>query len=543
MLADSAGGPFSLFTLFGRLHPLVLHVPIGAVLALAVVELLTWFAGFEESRRPHGMLAWLAAVSAWISVSTGLVMHANGTYDPDDALPHRNLAIACSIMITLAAFANCRSNYGKRAGMLWIYRILLFAGIAAMIPAGHLGATMTHGEGYLMGFSPGAASKPESNSSASVESAPADAADGAFSTIILPILRAKCLTCHGEDQRKGKLSLESVESIRAGGKSGPAIDREKPADSLILERIHRDLEEKGHMPPRSKTQLLESEIASIDAWVKTGAAPNAGSLQLNGGADSKPAAPDTTESHPARARVDDGAFRALRDALVHVQPVKQGSELLWMDFAAPAARLGENEILQLLKPVAGDVGDLALNRSKITDEGMASIAAFPRLRRLELRSTAVGDAGIDKLKNHPSLEELILTQTKTTDASVDSILTIPKLAKVYVWGSGLTPEGLARLRAGKSGLQVDAGDAPAAAVVKVEDPIKLSGDAPLPGAQTANAAPANLKPINSVCPVTGKPLNPAYQIVFEGKVIGFCCPNCPSKFWENPAEFKAKIPQ
>jgi YHS domain-containing protein len=40
--------------------------------------------------------------------------------------------------------------------------------------------------------------------------------------------------------------------------------------------------------------------------------------------------------------------------------------------------------------------------------------------------------------------------------------------------------------------------------------------------------------MNSFCPITGEPIDPQYSIVFEEKVIGFCCPNCPKQFWENP---------
>lgn len=39
-------------------------------------------------------------------------------------------------------------------------------------------------------------------------------------------------------------------------------------------------------------------------------------------------------------------------------------------------------------------------------------------------------------------------------------------------------------------------------------------------------------PINTVCPIAGKPLNPEKEITlnWEGKTIGFCCPNCEKKF-------------
>ena len=93
----------------------------------------------------------------------------------------------------------------------------------------------------------------------------------------------------------------------------------------------------------------------------------------------------------------------------------------------------------------------------------------------------------------------------------------------------------------------------------MEEAVKLKSDAPIPGAAPAitpaptnSAAPAGspagspgaaLKPVNATCPVSGEPVNPKYTVVFEGRVVGFCCPNCPGKFWANPQEYKAKLPQ
>jgi YHS domain-containing protein len=71
-----------------------------------------------------------------------------------------------------------------------------------------------------------------------------------------------------------------------------------------------------------------------------------------------------------------------------------------------------------------------------------------------------------------------------------------------------------------------------------ETELKLTSDAPLPGASESATA---LKPENALCPVSGAPVNPKYTIVYEGRVIGFCCPNCPKSFWQDPAAFLAKL--
>jgi YHS domain-containing protein len=42
--------------------------------------------------------------------------------------------------------------------------------------------------------------------------------------------------------------------------------------------------------------------------------------------------------------------------------------------------------------------------------------------------------------------------------------------------------------------------------------------------------------------VTGKLVDPAYQVVFKGKLVGFCCPKCPEAFWADPTKYESKLP-
>src|SRR4051812_6263420 len=46
-----------------------------------------------------------------------------------------------------------------------------------------------------------------------------------FGRAVLPILKARCLKCHGRAQRKGGLSLRPPAAMLEGGDSGPALVR------------------------------------------------------------------------------------------------------------------------------------------------------------------------------------------------------------------------------------------------------------------------------------------------------------------------------
>lgn len=117
------------------------------------------------------------------------------------------------------------------------------------------------------------------------------------------------------------------------------------------------------------------------------------------------------------------------------------------------------------------------------------------------------------------------------------ILQAPSLKRAYVWKSGVTAEDVAKLRETRPGLTIDLGEIATAEALETEPEIKFTSDAPVPGAPQAAAT---LTPANTLCPVSGKPIDPRYLVVHEGKVIGFCCPNCPGEFWKDPAKFAVK---
>lgn len=87
--------------LFGRLHPLVLHVPIGLILGLAALEGLGLLRGKPAPAEARAILAWLAAASALLAAASGLVLS-------------RQEAVAAGI--TLAAILQASMTHG--AGFL-----------------------------------------------------------------------------------------------------------------------------------------------------------------------------------------------------------------------------------------------------------------------------------------------------------------------------------------------------------------------------------------------------------------------------------------
>ena len=87
-----------------------------------------------------------------------------------------------------------------------------------------------------------------------------------FEADIAPLLRAKCVRCHGGEGRKADLDLTTHAALFKGGESGPAVVEGKPDESLLYEKVKA-----GEMPPDEKDPLSESEIAAVRRWIAQGA--------------------------------------------------------------------------------------------------------------------------------------------------------------------------------------------------------------------------------------------------------------------------------
>lgn len=514
-----------LIAFFGRFHPFLNHLPIGLLVGLLSIEIVSIAIASPVSRRVITGLVWITAISAAISALSGYVLARESHYGGGTIQTHRNLGLAIAGLSIVLAIVHLGAREGTRETALKTYRVLLVVAVLLLIPAGHLGGTITHGEGFLT--APLRDGKTVAAAGRSAEGQGTETKKALeFSRDVAPIFAARCSACHGTTKKKGGLSLATRESILAGGEDGPVIVAGKLGESEMIRRLRLPLDDEHHMPPDTKPQPTAAEIVVIEQWIAEGAV-------FGGAAAATPAkvpptpAPGPVPAPPPAASAE--ALVNLARAQVHVEAISKDSPFLWIDFSASANATGDTEAAALLEPVLPFVADLSLSRSKITDQTLKLAARMPNLARLDLRATKVTDAGVAALAGHPSLKELVMPQTKLTDGAVPHILKIPNLRKVYLWNSGVTIQGIAKLRLGGEDLVIEAGDAGEAR------PLETEGKA-----VPAKPAPAPTAVANTACPVTGKPVDPAYQVVYQGRVIGFCCSKCPATFLADPEKFGSK---
>src|SRR5437016_15152 len=87
-----------------------------------------------------------------------------------------------------------------------------------------------------------------------------------FDTDVLPILKANCVQCHGTEARIKEMNLSTLEGVMKGSESGPVVISGKPDESRLYKMVHE-----GLMPPGGKIRLSEYQVATIRAWIETGA--------------------------------------------------------------------------------------------------------------------------------------------------------------------------------------------------------------------------------------------------------------------------------
>jgi hypothetical protein len=297
-----------------------------------------------------------------------------------------------------------------------------------------------------------------------------------YRDVIAPIMQAKCVSCHGEEKKKGKLQLHDYAAIMKGGSDGATtVIAKNVKDSLMLVRANLPTDDDEHMPPSDEPQLTKEEVAILKWWIETGASDSATVASLKPAADvegalavllakglPKVAAPAKVEKPKAKPLTDaekkqvaeiSAKMAALNASLM---PLAQDTEQLRLGVINAADKFGDKEVA-LLAPIAQHLVWVDLSRSQITDAAADTLAKMANLERLHLENTKFSDAGLAKLAALPNLEYLNLYGDKVTDGGIAALAGAKALKKLFVWQTGVTQNGAKALEAKLPGLKVNVG--------------------------------------------------------------------------------------
>lgn len=302
LLRAPDGAPPSWLLFLGRFHVALIHSPIGLIVGLAAVEIAHGMRTGVDLRPASWILLWLTALTAALAVVLGTLLALAGGYDDHLLRWHRIAGTAMAVLVFWALALRLRHRAKGGAANLAVAHLCLAGAIAAAVPAGHFGGSLTHGSGYLVRYMPselrsliGATTEEAPPPNSTPQPPPRTAAPGgtdpspsspplAFADRVLPILVRYCVSCHGPDKQQSALRTDSLAALLEGGYEGPAVVPGDPAQSLLVEVLQLPLSDDLHMPPEGKPQPTPEEIALIAAWIAEGASDTQSAADLEAAA-------------------------------------------------------------------------------------------------------------------------------------------------------------------------------------------------------------------------------------------------------------------
>jgi len=300
---------------FGRFHPILLHLPIGSLIFLAMLEVLCMGRRGEAKHGSTALLAlFVGAAGSVLAVIAGIMLSREGGYAGGNFSLHQTMGIIGTAGVLLALVIRLMAMGQGNWELLHAYRALFFLSFGIMSLGAHFGGNMSHGSKFMTEKAPEPIKsqmiamekwmlsfvekpKPEKTEGNAPEApkapeppklvetpltptpppAPTPAAGEklVFANLIQPILAAKCNKCHGEEKQKGDLRLDTFEFTMAGGAESAEKKNNvvpgKPADSLSYQLVISAEDEDMHMPPEGKDQMTKEEISIFKWWIEQGA--------------------------------------------------------------------------------------------------------------------------------------------------------------------------------------------------------------------------------------------------------------------------------
>ncbi len=414
--------------LIGRLHPLLVHLPIGILLLAILFEWLPSKKKYRSLKRSINTILATGSVTGFFSCFTGYLLSQSGEYESSLVSWHQWLGI------TLAVYSFGYVLIRNRKGYKSFRKSLSTGLLIILVFTGHLGGSLTHGEDYLTA---------SFTSTSSFDVAKVNLPEAIFyDDLVKPILENKCYGCHGPSKQKGKLRLDEPQRILKGGKDGAVIVAGKPDESELIDRILLLSDDEDHMPPKEKKQLSEKEIEILKTWIAAGAdfkksATQSGQLEtlqkiISGTSLNKISIIPEREVSPA----DEEVLSQLHKLGVVILPVAANSNYLSANLINATSL---DSTLDLLVKVKEQLIWLKAAGSPLTDNHLEKIALLTNLTRLNVDDTKITDAGLNDLKLE-KLEYLNLNNTKITSSGIAHLVAIKHLHSLYLYGTNIKSE-------------------------------------------------------------------------------------------------------
>ena len=419
----------------GRLHPFLLHLPIGLLLiSVTLIFTRRYFEGTSVDQLVDFLLH-LTAITASVTTLMGLLLSREGTFSAEQMWLHKWLGVSLSFVCWFLLFFKGNFRVLRPAGLV---------GVVVLVFTGHFGASLTHGEDFV--WAPMETEEPKVARVITDSSA-------LFTAAIEPIMESKCYGCHNKKKAKGNLILTSLEGIEKGGKNGALWKANDPGHSLIVEKLTLPLDDDEHMPPKDKAQLTKDEIRFISLWIEKGADTRKALRQFDQADTLMKLAsvimpryqqPSGTEQQYAFKFASPEKIRDLSLPNRSVFQIARNEPAIQADFYLRDTY--DRKYIEDLVAVKEQLISLNLSKMPVKDQDLKVLAKFPNLEILNLNYTEITGEGLGELAALPHLRSLSVSGTQVSLTALRDLGKSKSLREVYIWNTPVSDQDLAGLR-------------------------------------------------------------------------------------------------
>lgn len=452
-----------LVNFFGRFHPLLVHLPIGSLVLAFLFDALSLIKSYRRLAIAVQPALMFGALSATLSVVTGLCLAEEGGYDNDTLSLHKYSAIITTVFSFALFFLRRHRGvlYYERRIRKPIRFYLFIPLVVVLIMAGHFGGSLTHGDEFITEFSFfSQEEKVDPITKIQFIAEPGEAV--LYADVIQPILESKCYSCHSSAKQKGDLRLDETEHILRGGKDGKVIEPGIADSSSLFARMMLPLEHDDHMPPNEKPQPSSVELDLIRLWINEGAKFNTKVSALR---EPKKAIEfvtllsdgikkDSWMPKDETSAASENALKKLAEAGVIVLPMGATTNYLQANFTN--MREVKKQSVELLKPLKDQLVSIRFSYCSFEENDLKFLNDFPNLTWLYLDHTNITDTSFQSIRALEALRYLNLVFTKVSETSIDTTK-FPSLEQIYIFQTGIGGENVSKLQQKNPSLKIDTG--------------------------------------------------------------------------------------
>jgi len=427
------------FYFLGRFHPLIIHFPIVLLGLLLFLELLNIWTPVVLPSSIRWILLILSALSSLLAVSLGLFLYNTGDYGGEVLDLHLWAGLGVAVGALWLLFLQLQLLNSATATVTWFYWVVLILTNGVLVMASHQGGSLTHGTDYLTEYLPNlnpAPIKPESEMLV-------------YDDVIVPMLDAKCYSCHNEHKTKGELLLTNFADMTVGGKSGETgIVPEHPEQSEVWERVALPVSHDDHMPPDGKPSLTIQEMDLLYWWIESGASPTLAYQEAL--SDSTVAmqlqeySSTLRKAHQKKWQEEQQLAKLVKQVSVENAPYQiieapGNATTLYLKMQFPPASFSDKHLVEL-RPLFEKFTEVSLVSSEISDDGLYHIGQMKQLQTLSLQRTGIDGSGLVFLTELPHLNVLDLSHCPLTDANLLYITRMPSLQELYLYETPISSQ-------------------------------------------------------------------------------------------------------